>query len=375
VIGPFGNPDGLRTLATALTTAGTDVSTNASSVGGKVDALTASKWTGGAASAFQTHWNGEYTNMVDLGLSASIIARVLDDLATSLDQANQIVLQAAAQAALQGTVSAATLNVTGAATAASSMAAAIQRATQIAQKAWAQATSQLAGVTVPKIGAFTTPQQAQSWASSALTAAPAVPTVAFPFQSGNWQQQSKRPPFPPFPPPLDPALNDGGLWFEPGPNEIAPGPFPGGSWITIQPSFNGNAGDVTLPPEGSGGLSGGDVAVIAALVIAMAGLGIFSLTHPAQGPLNGSAITILPAYITPPKTLPAFPNAVPAKAKTPFGGGIRKRWVLPDGRILEWDYQHGTVEMYDKRGRHLGEYDPNTGQQTKPPDPTRRITP
>jgi len=86
MIGPFGNPDGLRSLAAALRTAGTNVSTNASSIGGKVSVVTASKWTGGAAAAFQTHWNGEYTGMVDLGLSGTTIARVLDDLATSLDQ-------------------------------------------------------------------------------------------------------------------------------------------------------------------------------------------------------------------------------------------------------------------------------------------------
>ncbi|MQT72046.1 toxin, partial [Pseudomonas sp. FSL R10-0071] len=30
------------------------------------------------------------------------------------------------------------------------------------------------------------------------------------------------------------------------------------------------------------------------------------------------------------------------------------RWKVSDGRILEWDYQHGAVEMYDKRGNHLG---------------------
>lgn len=33
-------------------------------------------------------------------------------------------------------------------------------------------------------------------------------------------------------------------------------------------------------------------------------------------------------------------------------------------------YQHGRVEKYDKTGKnHKGEYDPNTGEQTKAPDP------
>ena len=47
----------------------------------------------------------------------------------------------------------------------------------------------------------------------------------------------------------------------------------------------------------------------------------------------------------------------------------------PKGIIFEWDSQHGAVEMYDKRGRHLGEYDPTTGEQTKPADKTRSVEP
>lgn len=46
------------------------------------------------------------------------------------------------------------------------------------------------------------------------------------------------------------------------------------------------------------------------------------------------------------------------------GGGLRARWQ--DGKnILECDYQHGTVEMYNSRGQHLGEYDPLGGERTK----------
>lgn len=45
-----------------------------------------------------------------------------------------------------------------------------------------------------------------------------------------------------------------------------------------------------------------------------------------------------------------------------------------NGKIYEWDSQHGTVEVYDKTGRkHLGEFDSVTGEQTKPADPTRRV--
>lgn len=78
-----------------------------------------------------------------------------------------------------------------------------------------------------------------------------------------------------------------------------------------------------------------------------------------------------------PTSLPGFPKATPDKAKTPVqgGGGLRKRWKDPKGTIYEWDSQHGAVEKYNKRGKHLGEFDPNTGEQTKPANPTRKVTP
>jgi hypothetical protein len=81
-------------------------------------------------------------------------------------------------------------------------------------------------------------------------------------------------------------------------------------------------------------------------------------------------------YHQAPKGLSAFPDATPAKQKTRVKGrGTRMRWKTKDGPILEWDYQHGAVEMYDKRGRHLGEFDAETGEQNKPADPKRRIEP
>ena len=78
-----------------------------------------------------------------------------------------------------------------------------------------------------------------------------------------------------------------------------------------------------------------------------------------------------------PKQLPAFPNAqrVPPKTSVQGGGGMRKRWKDPDGNIYEWDSQHGAVEKYNSRGVHLGEFDPNTGAQTKPADKTRKVDP
>jgi hypothetical protein len=43
------------------------------------------------------------------------------------------------------------------------------------------------------------------------------------------------------------------------------------------------------------------------------------------------------------------------------------------GFYYEWDYQHGRVERYDRRGWHLGEFDPETGAMTKPANPQQAI--
>jgi len=82
------------------------------------------------------------------------------------------------------------------------------------------------------------------------------------------------------------------------------------------------------------------------------------------------------AHIIPPKYLKAFSEAKLVKSKTSIsnGSGKRKRWEYSK-YIYEWDYQHGTVEKYSKNGRHLGEYDPSTGEQIKPADPKRTIEP
>ncbi|MFY9962963.1 colicin E3/pyocin S6 family cytotoxin [Pseudomonas sp.] len=82
------------------------------------------------------------------------------------------------------------------------------------------------------------------------------------------------------------------------------------------------------------------------------------------------------SYHPAPKGLTAFPDAVREKSKSNVQGGGKKRtrWKDSKGRIYEWDSQHGAVEMYDKQGKHLGEYNPETGEQNKPAKP-RRTTP
>jgi hypothetical protein len=82
-------------------------------------------------------------------------------------------------------------------------------------------------------------------------------------------------------------------------------------------------------------------------------------------------------YHQKPTFLPAFPDAVRAPPKTPIrgGGGLRPRWKEPHSYIYEWDFERGKVEKYTKRGKHLGEFDPITGERTKDADPKRWIEP
>lgn len=77
------------------------------------------------------------------------------------------------------------------------------------------------------------------------------------------------------------------------------------------------------------------------------------------------------SYVPPPKGgLPGFPDAKKGKKKS-----HRQRWINGDGDILEWDYEHGKIERYDPRGKHKGEYEHDTGKQTKPAKPGRTVTP
>ena len=42
-------------------------------------------------------------------------------------------------------------------------------------------------------------------------------------------------------------------------------------------------------------------------------------------------------------------------------------------RYYEWDHTHNDIEVYDKKGRHLGSMDPTTGEMYKPAVPGRTI--
>ncbi len=80
---------------------------------------------------------------------------------------------------------------------------------------------------------------------------------------------------------------------------------------------------------------------------------------------------------TPKGVIPAFPDLVRGRSKTPVqgGGGLRPRWHDRKGNIYEWDRQHGALEKYNSRGNHLGEFNHITGEQTKKADKTRKVEP
>ncbi len=103
-----------------------------------------------------------------------------------------------------------------------------------------------------------------------------------------------------------------------------------------------------------------------------AGRNIFNLVDNQSGHLG----ELIGKYKPPPSVPRGIRNLSLEKRKTiSSGGGLRKRWKDKKGNIFEWDSQHGRLEKYNKRGKHLGEYDPDSGLQTKPADPTRKVEP
>ena len=53
---------------------------------------------------------------------------------------------------------------------------------------------------------------------------------------------------------------------------------------------------------------------------------------------------------------------------------IDGRKVYRRGRLLySWDELHGEIEVFDRRGYHMGALDAVTGEQVKPPRKERRL--
>lgn len=116
------------------------------------------------------------------------------------------------------------------------------------------------------------------------------------------------------------------------------------------------------------GLPGNDVTSEDCIVVFPANTGMRSMYVVFARPVGGDH-----SYHPAPADLAAFPDAVRARkiSSVKGGGKKRSRWKDPKGRIYEWDYENGRVELYDKQGKHLGEFDPNTGERTKDAEPGR----
>jgi RHS repeat-associated protein len=70
----------------------------------------------------------------------------------------------------------------------------------------------------------------------------------------------------------------------------------------------------------------------------------------------------------------------PTKAESPvwknLGGGGGNTKTSGSGsskRYYRWDHTHNDIEVFDKRGRHLGSMDPTTGEMYKPPVAGRKM--
>ncbi|NOI81671.1 filamentous hemagglutinin N-terminal domain-containing protein [Vibrio tubiashii] len=105
--------------------------------------------------------------------------------------------------------------------------------------------------------------------------------------------------------------------------------------------------------------------------------GLGSTESPAESGVDPLLVVTSESYIPAPKNINGISGLTIAKSKTSVQGGgkLRRRWKDSKGNIYEWDYQHGEVEKYNKRGKHLGQFNPETGEQTKPADKTRKVEP
>lgn len=84
-------------------------------------------------------------------------------------------------------------------------------------------------------------------------------------------------------------------------------------------------------------------------------------------------------YYPAPKTedITGFPGLIEQKRKTRKrnGGGLRERWKDAKGkRLFEWDSEQGELEVYRYSDvKHLGSFDPYTGERRGPAKDERRI--
>ncbi|MNM84213.1 Colicin-E3 [compost metagenome] len=144
--------------------------------------------------------------------------------------------------------------------------------------------------------------------------------------------------------------------------------------LTYPDNSGAHLGTILVHPIADGvdsqveGLPGENITTDDCILVFPVETGLKSLYVVFARPIGGDH-----SYHPAPKGLTAFPDATRAKQMSSVQGGGKKRsrWKDRKGKIYEWDYENGRVELYDKQGKHLGEFDPDTGVQTKDAEPGR----
>ena len=145
--------------------------------------------------------------------------------------------------------------------------------------------------------------------------------------------------------------------------------------LTYPDNSGAHLGTILVHPIADGidsqieGLPGENITTDDCILVFPVDTGLKSLYVVFARPIGGDH-----SYHPAPKGLTAFPDAVRDKSKNSVkgGGGLRRRWRDRKGRIYEWDSENGRVELYDKQGKHLGEFNPETGERTKDAEPGRK---
>lgn len=125
-------------------------------------------------------------------------------------------------------------------------------------------------------------------------------------------------------------------------------------------------GAVAGVPAAAGG------AALAGVGVAGIGASLAAIASNADGPDRVEPVR-RGQRVPAPDALPGVPGSQRVRPRNAVqgGGALRRRWQDRDRNIYEWDSQHGELEGYDRRGRHRGVFDPETGAQIKPAIPGR----
>lgn len=165
-----------------------------------------------------------------------------------------------------------------------------------------------------------------------------------------------------------------------------------GGGAMIAGGVGGEVGGIALDATGIGAIGGVPInigsagliasgAAVTASGVAAAADGVTGLAGDFSQMFSDSGRSSDHRYVPAPKSknLPGFPGTARVKPKTPVqgGGGLRPRWKDGKGNIYEWDSQHGEIEKYNKRGKHSGSFDPETGEpiEGKGPDADKTVEP